>query len=94
MRKFLTLFTVLVGFCLLLHAQTRKLSGKVLDDKGNPIPYATVKIKGKNSGVSADQNGLFLHTPELVDLHFQLPPMDIMLLNLSTDFSPAASLTK
>jgi TonB-linked SusC/RagA family outer membrane protein len=31
----------------------------VLDGNGNPIPYATVKIKGSNSGVAADQNGSF-----------------------------------
>ena len=59
MRKFLSLFTVLACAFLLVHAQTRRLTGKVLDDKGNAIPYATVKIKGKNAGASADQNGNF-----------------------------------
>ncbi|MEO5683673.1 MAG: SusC/RagA family TonB-linked outer membrane protein [Chitinophagaceae bacterium] len=59
MRKLLTLFTVLIGCCLLVHAQTRRITGKVMDEKGNPIPYATVKIKGKNSGAAADQNGVF-----------------------------------
>jgi TonB-linked SusC/RagA family outer membrane protein len=59
MRKFLSLFTVLACTFLLLHAQTRKITGKVTDEKGNPIPYATVKIKGKKSGTAADQNGSF-----------------------------------
>ncbi len=59
MRKFLSLFTVLSCAFLMLHAQTRTFKGKVMDEKGNPIPFATIKIKGKNTGVSADQNGNF-----------------------------------
>ncbi|HTE10011.1 MAG TPA: SusC/RagA family TonB-linked outer membrane protein [Chitinophagaceae bacterium] len=72
MRKLLTLFTVLIGCCLLVHSQTRKISGKVLDEKGNPIPYATVKIKGKNAGTSADQNGNF---------EIQLSPKDVLTIS-------------
>jgi TonB-linked SusC/RagA family outer membrane protein len=59
MRKLLSLTAVLFCVCLLANAQVRKFTGKVLDGNGNPIPYATVKIKGSNSGVAADQNGSF-----------------------------------
>ena len=59
MRKFLTLFMVLVGLCLFAQSQTRRVSGKILDEKGNPIAFASIKLKGKNTGVAADQNGLF-----------------------------------
>lgn len=34
-------------------------SGNVIDENGNPIPYATVLIKESGYGVKADSNGLF-----------------------------------
>ena len=33
--------------------------GKVVDDKGNSVPFASVTVKGTKSGVSADANGEF-----------------------------------
>lgn len=30
-----------------------------MDEKGTPVPYATVKIKGNDAGVAADENGRF-----------------------------------
>ncbi len=40
------------------HAQVQ-ITGQIVDDKGAPIPFATVVIKGTNKGVAADQNGFF-----------------------------------
>jgi TonB-linked SusC/RagA family outer membrane protein len=40
-------------------AQTRVVSGKVTDADGNPVSFATVKIKGSNVGLSADANGAY-----------------------------------
>ena len=37
----------------------RKVSGKVLDQKGDPVIGALVKIKGKNTGVVTDLSGNF-----------------------------------
>ena len=39
--------------------KSKKISGKLVDEKGGAIPYATVAIKGTRSGVSADANGNF-----------------------------------
>jgi len=39
--------------------QKGKVSGKVVDAKGDPVIGATVKIKGKNKGVVTDLNGEF-----------------------------------
>jgi CarboxypepD_reg-like domain/Secretion system C-terminal sorting domain len=36
-----------------------KVSGRLVDNKGASIPYATVMIKGTRSGVAADVNGNF-----------------------------------
>jgi Ca-activated chloride channel family protein len=35
------------------------VKGTVVDKEGNPISFASVKIKGTNTGVSADANGVF-----------------------------------
>lgn len=59
MRKFLTLFAVLVFSCILAYPQTKVISGKVTDDQGQPVPFATVRIKGGTTGVSADAEGNF-----------------------------------
>jgi TonB-dependent starch-binding outer membrane protein SusC len=37
----------------------QKISGKVVDEKGEALPGVTVKIKGTNKGISTDANGLF-----------------------------------
>src|SRR6516164_201190 len=56
-RAILLLTTVLC--CELLCAQTRPITGKVIDDKGNPVAFASVKIRGTRTGTSADANGVF-----------------------------------
>ncbi len=35
------------------------VSGKVIDEKGNPVPGASIVIKGTRTGTSADANGFF-----------------------------------
>jgi TonB-linked SusC/RagA family outer membrane protein len=59
MRKFLTLFSVLIFYSILASAQTRLVTGKVTDQAGQPVPFATVKVKGNNQGTSADADGSF-----------------------------------
>jgi TonB-linked SusC/RagA family outer membrane protein len=46
-------------FSAFAFAQNRTVSGKVLDEKGVPIPFATVTEKGTKNGTSADANGNF-----------------------------------
>ena len=59
MRRFLSLFTMLMLCGVLAFAQNRVVSGKVTDKEGNPVPFATVKVKGSNVGLSADANGTY-----------------------------------
>ncbi len=40
------------------------IKGKVIDDKGNPVAYATIVIKGTWNGVVADSVGKFTLTPK------------------------------
>ena len=56
---------LLMSFCAFLFAlatglaQTTTVTGKVTDDKGNPLAGASVLEKGTKNGVSADANGAF-----------------------------------
>ncbi len=59
MRKFLSLFAVLVMSTLLAFSQQRTVSGRVTDSQGQPVPFASVRIKGSKLGVSADADGNF-----------------------------------
>lgn len=59
MRKLLSLFAVL-AFCITLaFAQTKNVSGKITDQLGQPVPFASVRIKASKAGVSAEADGSF-----------------------------------
>src|SRR5437868_2596428 len=59
MRKLLSLW-LLCFIVSNLFAQGRTLTGKVTDEKGNPIAGASVSVKGAdNVGIAADEQGNF-----------------------------------
>ena len=37
----------------------RQVTGRITDDSGNPVSFASVSVKGTRTGVSADTNGFF-----------------------------------
>lgn len=59
MRKFLTLFTVLMFSGVLAFSQSRVITGTVTDDKGSPVEGASIKVAGSKTGAAADANGTF-----------------------------------
>lgn len=59
MRKFLTLLAVLVLYTVLAYAQTKTVTGKITDELGDPIPFATVVIKGTKTAFVSDAGGSF-----------------------------------
>ena len=59
MTRILSLFVMFMLFGVLAFSQNRVVTGKVIDADGNPVPFATLKIKGTNNGVSADANGSY-----------------------------------
>ncbi|MFT3824836.1 MAG: SusC/RagA family TonB-linked outer membrane protein [Chitinophagaceae bacterium] len=59
MRKILTLLTVLALSIVIAYGQNPSVTGQVKDAKGEPVPFATIKIKGTNTGVAADATGSF-----------------------------------
>lgn len=65
MRKILLMAAMLFAFVAITSGQTRSVAGEVKDAQGNPIPFATVKVKGSKVAVAADQNGKFsVNIPE------------------------------
>ncbi len=59
MRKIASLFTMLMLVTAFAFAQNRTITGTVTDEKGDPLPGASVRIKGTRTGVAADNSGQF-----------------------------------
>lgn len=59
MRRFLSLFTMLMLCGVLAFAQSRVVTGKVTDENGNPVSFASVVVKGTKTGAIADANGAY-----------------------------------
>ncbi len=59
MRRFLSLFTVLMLCGVFAFAQSRVVSGRVLDNSGKAVPFASIVVKGGKTGVQSDINGDF-----------------------------------
>ena len=62
MRKILSLLAVLVLLGTSALAQTRTVTGTVRDEKGDPIPFATILQSGTNNATQADAAGNFTIT--------------------------------
>jgi hypothetical protein len=58
MRKFLLLLGVVL-LCIQLSAQQRTITGKITDEKGNPVPNASIVIKNTSSGTVSKEDGTF-----------------------------------
>lgn len=59
MRKIIPLLMMLFLFSQIAFTQSRPISGKVSDEKGEPIPGASVTIRGTNIGASTNNDGSF-----------------------------------
>jgi TonB-linked SusC/RagA family outer membrane protein len=49
----------LLSVPMLVLSQLRQVSGRITDDKGDPVPGATITVKGSSTAVSADEAGRF-----------------------------------
>ncbi len=58
MRNILLSFSLLL-LVIELQAQSRIISGKVQDEKGNPVPGASIQIKDSRRGTSTTTDGVF-----------------------------------
>ncbi len=59
MGKLLLLLLALIFSTIVTLAQTKSVSGRITDQKGQPVPFVTVHIKGSKQAVAADGDGNF-----------------------------------
>lgn len=60
MRRIPMLCLTILFFAMVGNSQVMPISGKITDDKGAPVPFASIVIKGKEkTGTTADANGSF-----------------------------------
>jgi TonB-linked SusC/RagA family outer membrane protein len=84
-KQALSVFFLLVMLLpQLVFSQSRQVTGKVVDSKGEPLPLASVVVKGTSNGVTADENGNFSinvsgNNVTLVVSSAGLPPKEIRL---------------
>ena len=83
MRKLLALLTAFLLFAGHLFAQ-KTISGKVTDEKGNPIPDASVMVKGTNTGTVTKSDGTYSLTvpataKALVFSSINMSPLEVVI---------------
>ena len=59
LKLLLSWVVLMTSIPVIVFSQARKITGKVMDQNGDPIPRASVIIRGTSSGISADENGIF-----------------------------------
>jgi TonB-linked SusC/RagA family outer membrane protein len=59
MRKFLLSIVALVAFTVVANAQSRTISGKVTDEKGQPMSGVTIIIRGTVNGTTTKADGTY-----------------------------------
>ena len=62
MKKIYFLLTMSLLLTVAAWSQAVKVTGQVKNVQGEPVPFATVTVKGTSDAVSADQNGTFTIT--------------------------------
>ncbi|MFN8291227.1 MAG: von Willebrand factor type A domain-containing protein [Chitinophagaceae bacterium] len=58
-RILLMLMPVMILFLAFRPVTTHTVSGMITDEKGSPVSFATVKVKGTSTGASADSKGIY-----------------------------------
>lgn len=59
MRKFLTLFTILMLSGVLVYSQNRTITGTVSNDNGDPLSNVSVLVKGTKIGTVTNSSGVY-----------------------------------
>lgn len=59
MGKYLSIIGLFFLFSNLASAQSKSITGKVTNQQGQPVSYATVRLKGSKQAVSAGADGIF-----------------------------------
>ncbi|MCS6820775.1 MAG: DUF5686 and carboxypeptidase regulatory-like domain-containing protein [Microscillaceae bacterium] len=54
-----TIFSVFIAICLVIDSQGARLKGFVTDSNDNPLPFATIFVKGINLTTTTNEDGFF-----------------------------------
>jgi TonB-linked SusC/RagA family outer membrane protein len=76
MRKLLVALTAVLLFTGQLLAQ-RTITGKVIDEKGEPVPNASVMVKGSNTGTVTKSDGTYSITVPANAKHLVISSVDM-----------------
>ncbi|HLI92266.1 MAG TPA: carboxypeptidase-like regulatory domain-containing protein, partial [Puia sp.] len=60
LARLVSLAIICVFFTQPVFSQTKTITGKITDDKGNPLPGVSVSVKGSTVGTSTDAGGNFM----------------------------------
>jgi TonB-linked SusC/RagA family outer membrane protein len=93
MRKLLALLTAFLFLTGSLLAQ-KTITGKVTDEKGNPIPNVSVLVKGTKSGTVTKSDGTYsisvpANAKALLFSSVDLAPLEVIIVSGTTDISPS-----
>ena len=92
-NRFFSIFILLLIFMTYtLHSQKNiQISGKVIDDNGNEIPFAAIGILSKNVGTTSTEDGTFYFQ---ISIHELKDTLSISSLGFSTYKLPVSQLTQ
>jgi hypothetical protein len=62
MKRLLLTLTALLGLVFISFSQNAKLTGKILNNKNEPVVNATIKVDGTNTGTASGVDGSFTLT--------------------------------
>ena len=62
MKRLLFTLLALLGLVFVSFSQNAKLTGKILNNKNEPVVNATIKVDGTNTGTSSGVDGSFILT--------------------------------
>lgn len=68
LKKIALALIPLLGFAVMATAQNKQISGKVTDANGDPIPGASVLIKGTTTGTATNLDGTYSITASAADV--------------------------
>ncbi len=60
MRKFYLCFLTLILISVYASSQTKSVTGNIIDENGNAVPFASIKIRNTKTGSIADAKGTFV----------------------------------
>ena len=65
LRKILYIFVATCLCAITVLAQRILISGTVSDDTGDPLPDASVLVKGTNTGIVTDADGIWIYDAKM-----------------------------